>query len=78
MLENDGSMNGWRRTPLLHGQFIPIHGQSTMFFFRKLSCPLNIMDNGHHSFAQILRQKRMEALQRARELPIANEHDQKR
>jgi hypothetical protein len=45
---------------------------------RKLSCPLNIMDNGHHSFAPILRQKRMEALQRARELPIANEHNQKR
>jgi hypothetical protein len=45
---------------------------------REFSCPLNIMDNGHNSFALILRQMRIEALQRARALPIANEHNQKR
>ena len=45
---------------------------------RKLSCPLNIMDNGHNPFASILKRMRIEALQRARALPIANEHNQTR
>jgi hypothetical protein len=45
---------------------------------RKLSCPLNIRDNDHHPFYPILKGLRAEALQRARKLPIANEHNQKR
>ncbi len=44
----------------------------------ELSCPLNIKDNRHHPFAHTLRQMRIEALRRAREMPIANEHNQKR
>jgi hypothetical protein len=44
----------------------------------EFSCPLNIKDNGHHPFVSILGQMRSEALQRARELPIVNEHNQKR
>lgn len=44
----------------------------------KLSCPLNIMDNRHHPFAVTLRQMRTAALLRARALPIANEHNQRR
>jgi hypothetical protein len=38
----------------------------------KLSCPLNISHNGHHPFAPTLRQMRVDALQRARLLPIAS------
>jgi hypothetical protein len=45
---------------------------------REISCPLNIMDNRHHPFASILKKMRTEALQRAKALPIANEHNQKR
>ena len=45
---------------------------------RKLSCPLNIADNSHHPFYSILRKIRSEALLRAREMAIANEHNQKR
>jgi hypothetical protein len=44
----------------------------------ELSCPLNIKDNGHHPFALTLKQMRIEALRRAREMPIANEHNQRR
>jgi hypothetical protein len=44
----------------------------------KLSLPLNISHNGHHSFASILKRMRIEALQRARALPIAKERHQKR
>ena len=44
----------------------------------ELSCPLNIKDNGHHPFAPTLKQMRIEALRRAREMPIANEHNQRR
>lgn len=45
---------------------------------RDLSCPLNIHDNEHHPFCAILRLMRTKALQRAREMPIANEHNQRR
>jgi hypothetical protein len=45
---------------------------------RELSCPLNITDNDHHPFNQILRQMRRDALRQAREKPIANEHNQSR
>lgn len=45
---------------------------------RELSCPLNIHDNSHHPFYQTLRRMRSDSLQRARDLPIANEHNQKR
>jgi hypothetical protein len=45
---------------------------------RELSCPLNIQDNSHHPFCDELRKLRSKALQRARQLPIANEHNQKR
>lgn len=45
---------------------------------RELSCPLNIADNEHHPFSSVLKQMRIEALQQARALPIANEHNQKR
>jgi len=44
----------------------------------ELSCPLNIRDNEHHPFALDLKKMRTEALQRAREMPIANEHSKKR
>jgi hypothetical protein len=44
----------------------------------KLSCPLNISHNAHHPFCSTLRKMRTDALHRARELPIANEHNQKR
>ena len=44
----------------------------------KLSCSLNIMDNGHHPFVSTLKKLRTEALQHARALPIANEHNQQR
>src|SRR5262249_29709057 len=43
-----------------------------------LSCPLNIKDNWHHPFVPMLHEMRSEALRRAREMPIANEHNQKR
>jgi hypothetical protein len=42
------------------------------------SCPLNLKDNDHNSFAPALKQMRIEALRRARDLPIANEHNQQR
>jgi hypothetical protein len=42
------------------------------------SCPLNLKDNHHHSFAPALKQMRIKALRRARDLPIANEHNQRR
>jgi hypothetical protein len=44
----------------------------------KFSCPLNVKDNHHHAFAPVLKQMRIEALRRARELPIAIEHSQHR
>ena len=44
----------------------------------ELSCPLNIADNAHHLFCSTLKKMRTEALCRAREMPIANEHNQKR
>jgi GIY-YIG catalytic domain len=44
----------------------------------EVSCPLNITHNKHHPFVVTLRQMRKEALRRAREMPIANEHNQKR
>ena len=44
----------------------------------ELSCPLNIKDNRHHPFAPTLNQMRIAALRRAREMPIANEHNQRR
>ena len=44
----------------------------------ELSCPLNLKDNAHHPFAPSLKQMRSEALRRAREMPIANEHGQRR
>ena len=44
----------------------------------KFSCPLNLKDNDHHAFAPVLRRMRSEALRRAREMPIANEHNQHR
>jgi hypothetical protein len=45
---------------------------------KEISCPLNIADNGHHPFTPILKRMRGEAIRRARELPIANEHNQQR
>ena len=45
---------------------------------RELSCPLNLKDNAHHPFAPILKRMRIDALRRAREMPIANEHNQRR
>jgi hypothetical protein len=45
---------------------------------RMLSCPFNIEGNGHHPFASVLRKMRTDALNRAREFPIAIEHKQKR
>ena len=44
----------------------------------ELSCPLNITHNNHHPFVATLKQMRIEALRRAREMPIANEHNQRR
>jgi hypothetical protein len=44
----------------------------------EFSCPLNITHNKHHSFVATLKQMRKEALRLAREMPIANEHNQKR
>jgi hypothetical protein len=44
----------------------------------KLSLPLNISHNGHHSFNATLRRLRFDALERARALPIAKERHQKR
>jgi GIY-YIG catalytic domain len=44
----------------------------------QFSCPLNIMGNRQHPFSATLRGARISALQRARELPIANEHNQSR
>jgi hypothetical protein len=44
----------------------------------RLSCPLNIDDNAHHPYYPLLRRMRREAVQRARNMPIANEHNQKR
>jgi hypothetical protein len=44
----------------------------------KLSCPLNISHNGHHPFVPILRQMRIDALQRARSLPIASKQNHRR
>lgn len=43
-----------------------------------LSCPLNISGNAHHPFSMKLRQIRTDALRRAREMPVANEHNQVR
>jgi hypothetical protein len=43
----------------------------------KLSLPLNISHNGHHSFASSLKEMRLDALRRARALPIANEQNQR-
>jgi GIY-YIG catalytic domain len=45
---------------------------------RQLSCPLNIKDNGHHAFASVLKGMRAAVLERARKMPIANEHNQAR
>lgn len=45
---------------------------------RMLSCPLNIDANGHHQFASVLHKMRIDALKRARQLPIANEHNRNR
>lgn len=44
----------------------------------EFSCPLNIRDNDQHLFAPVLKRMRGDALRRARELPIANEHNQRR
>jgi hypothetical protein len=44
----------------------------------QISCPLNLKDNNHHSFALVLNGMRREALRRAREMPIAIEDDQHR
>jgi hypothetical protein len=44
----------------------------------RFSCPLNLKDNDHHSFAAVLKRMRIEALLRARDLPIANERTQHR
>jgi hypothetical protein len=44
----------------------------------RFSCPLNLKDNAHHSFAPVLKRMRIDALLRARELPIATEHIQQR
>ena len=43
-----------------------------------LSCPLNLSGNGHHPFSARLSKIRSDALRRARDLPIANEHNQAR
>jgi hypothetical protein len=45
---------------------------------REVSCPLNLKDNDHHPFALLLKQIRGDALRRAREMPIANEDNQRR
>jgi hypothetical protein len=45
---------------------------------RELSCPLNVSGNNHHPFSARLRGIRSDALRRAREMPIANEHNQVR
>jgi len=42
------------------------------------SCPLNIQGNGQHPFSGELKRLRSEAIRRARELPIAQEHNQTR
>jgi hypothetical protein len=44
----------------------------------EVSCPLNITHNKHHPFVVTLKQMRREALRQAREMPVANEHNQKR
>ena len=43
----------------------------------KLSLPLNISHNGHHRFASSLKEMRLDALRRARALPIAKEQSQR-
>lgn len=45
-------------------------------FLGEFSCPLNLKDNDHHSFSPVLKRQRREALRRAREMPIADEHNQ--
>ncbi len=44
----------------------------------ELSCPLNIKDNLHHPFSSVLKKLRTDAIQRARQLPIADERGQSR
>jgi hypothetical protein len=44
----------------------------------EFSCPLNLKDNTHHPFAPVLKLMRLQALSRARELPIADEDNQHR
>jgi hypothetical protein len=44
----------------------------------EFSCPLNLKDNPHHPFAPVLKQMRLQALRRARELPIVDEDNQHR
>jgi hypothetical protein len=44
----------------------------------RFSCPLNLKDNAHHPFGLVLKRMRLDALLRARELPIANDHTQHR
>ena len=44
----------------------------------KLSCPLNIQGNNRHPFYDHLKRLRLEAIARARKLPIVHEHNQTR
>ena len=43
----------------------------------KLSLPLNISHNGHHPFASSLKKMRLDALRRARALPVASKKNEK-
>jgi hypothetical protein len=44
----------------------------------RCSCPLNLSGNKHHPFYSTLKKLRYEAFQRARGMPIVNEHNQNR
>lgn len=46
--------------------------------FETVSLPLNIQDNKHHLFADVLSELRKKAKKQAREMPVANEENQKR
>lgn len=43
----------------------------------RLSLPLNISHNGHHPFASSVKEMRLDALRRARALPIASKENEK-
>jgi hypothetical protein len=54
------------------------HPESWTEELADLSCPLNLSGNGHHPFSARLSKIRGDALRRARDMPIAKEHNQVR